>query len=129
MVFSVSVVASFINIIYTNANNPEFNITCLILDLVEVIFLTINFLIHKSSWYKRKNKEEKEKFDRRQQIIDNVLAEGLLYPTILCSLFGIAKETPFFPENFVKMDWDGHMVRYFMNLSLFAVAASHEISK
>lgn len=47
-----------------------------------------------------KSEDARESFNRRQEVMDNVLAEVLLYPTILCSLIGIAVETPFLPENF-----------------------------
>lgn len=118
MVFTVSVLASLIDLIVTKAKLAEFNVSCFALDLVEVIFLTLNFLIRKSSWYKNKTDEEKESFDKKQQLIDNVLAEVLLYPTIICSLIGVATDKPFLPDSFLALDYGGHTVR--MNVWLAA---------
>lgn len=110
-VFSVSVIAALVDIFITNAKNAEYSVTCFLLDMIEVAFLTVNFFIRKTGWYKGKTKEQQESFDKRQQIVDNVMAEVLLYPTILCSLFSICVEVPFFPENFLPNEYESHMVR------------------
>lgn len=60
--------------------------------------------------YKGKTEDARVDFDKKKQIADNILTEVVLYPTILCSVIGIATSTPFFPENIVKMDHEGHIV-------------------
>lgn len=124
VVFTVSVLAALIDLIVSKAELAEFNVSCFTLDLVEVIFLTLNFLLHKTTWYKSKTAEEKESFDKKQQVIDNVLAEVLLYPTIICSLVSVATSKPFLPDTFLAINYNGHMVSWPVSMYASCVTSS-----
>ena len=67
-----------------------------------------------SSRFKKKAKDPAwlEKFERRQQLIDNILAELLLYPTILCSLAGVASDRVWgsLSDPNEVIDYDEHVV-------------------
>ena len=56
IVFSVSVIAALANIIFAsihNQLNASYDVTCFLLDLVEVIFLSVAIIIKKTPWYKK----------------------------------------------------------------------------
>lgn len=97
-VFAVSIIAGVIGIVGDEIQKQAFNrgpdYSCFLLDLIDLVLLTCNALLHKMAWFKKKTKEQQEKFEKRQQLIDNVLAEVLLYPSIICSIITVTTDRP-----------------------------------
>ena len=116
-VFAISIIATIIGIVADEIENETYNrapnYSCFTLDLIDLTLLTLNALLHRTPWFKKKTETEKEQFQKRQQLIDNILAEALLYPSILCSLIGVTTDR-IWTENFNDSESIGmgeHLVR------------------
>lgn len=123
LVLAVSIIASVVDLIRSEvlktASNREFRFTCFMMDMVDVVLLTLNAFIHRTAWYKKKTEEQQQAFEKRQQLIDNVLAEVLLYPTVLCSLISVTTDRVFEDfENGSKIGYDQHVVCYLHSLEI-----------
>ncbi|XP_067930790.1 uncharacterized protein [Watersipora subatra] len=96
VIFAVSLIVSVIGIVGDEVQKISYNrgtdYSCFTLDIIDLALLTCNAFLHRTPWFRGKSDEEKERLQKRQQLVDNVLAEILLYPSIMCSLIGVTTD-------------------------------------
>ena len=106
----ISTVTTIIDVAVSPTSLLNLNVACLVLYLLELIVLTLNFAVPKTSWYTRKTTDEKKVLTKRRQMIDNFMVEMLLYPVVICSTISLATRRPFSPETLTAADSESQMV-------------------
>lgn len=106
----VSTAATLAEIAITNAEFPEFNVTCSLIYIIGIFVILFTFL-RKTDWYRKRTAKERMVTMKRYQLSDNVIAEIILYPAIVCSLMRTITRGSFSLNIFTNLDYTNQMVR------------------